>query len=617
MLRFKHILGIIGILSILIIISTNNAAAQYYFYADGQCPLIECDSLISVKLNEEYGSQHFSMFEYEIEAFDEAHPAQPIYIGFDIFRVEAGHDIDSLRGELEQRDDIIYAYPAFEDSLGEIYLLNDHFVVRYADGVDQSTIDSIEAEYNVELTKPQCTYTGMRVLKITESSPGTCLDVANAFYESGLVAYSHPDFPCVRMHGYVPNDPLFVHQYYLNNPDSIEGKPRIDIGACKAWEISKGGVGICIIDDGFVDSHEDLPEDPYDIGYDYVGFSGKTPTPDEDPTPGFRENHGVACQGIIFAKHDNDTGICGVAPESYLIALKCWDNQGYLASGSVGISVFATAITDAGYYGAKVISGSWGTSRNFGCIDTAIYNITFGWPKAICVFSSGNYGEYYPHGESVEYPAKYRHTIAVGAIRRDGASWLYSGSGPELDVVAPSGYCNAYNGDVYTLDQMGIAGWSQYLAGDSTGDNYIGYFGGTSAACPQVAGILALVRSKRPDITSFDTLKMIIDSSAVDGIGDYYDEPGFDVTYGYGLANALRALLAVSRGDANNDGNIDMLDVTRIIDYCYKGGDAPTPDILMGDASGNALVNILDVTFIINYLYEGGPPPPISFEYGD
>jgi len=167
------------------------------------------------------------------------------------------------------------------------------------------------------------------------------------------------------------------------------------------------------------------------------------------------------------------------------------------------------------------------------------------------------------------------------------------------------------------LDQMGIAGWSQYLAGDSTGDNYIGYFGGTSAACPQVAGILALVRSKRPDITSFDTLKMIIDSSAVDGIGDYYDEPGFDVTYGYGLANALRALLAVSRGDANNDGNIDMLDVTRIIDYCYKGGDAPTPDILMGDASGNALVNILDVTFIINYLYEGGPPPPISFEYGD
>jgi len=60
MLRFKHILGIIGILSILIIISTNNAAAQYYFYADGQYPLIECDSLVCVKLNPAYPDQHYS-----------------------------------------------------------------------------------------------------------------------------------------------------------------------------------------------------------------------------------------------------------------------------------------------------------------------------------------------------------------------------------------------------------------------------------------------------------------------------------------------------------------------------------------------------------------------------
>jgi len=167
------------------------------------------------------------------------------------------------------------------------------------------------------------------------------------------------------------------------------------------------------------------------------------------------------------------------------------------------------------------------------------------------------------------------------------------------------------------LDQMGIAGWSQYLAGDSTGDNYIGYFGGTSAACPQVAGILALVRSKRPDITSFDTLKMIIDSSAIDGIGDYYDEPGFDVTYGYGLASALRALLAVCRGDANNDAAINMLDATYTIDFLYKGGPAPEPDILMADADGNGQLNLLDITYIVNYLYKGGPPPPISFEYGD
>ena len=103
----------------------------------------------------------------------------------------------------------------------------------------------------------------------------------------------------------------------------------------------------------------------------------------------------------------------------------------------------------------------------------------------------------------------------------------------------------------------------------------------------------------------------------MDGIGDYYDQPGFDVASGYGLASALRALLAVCGGDADNSGSMNLLDILYIINYLYKGGPAPEPDVLMADADCDGAISILDANYIIDYLYNGGSAPRICFEYGD
>jgi hypothetical protein len=63
-------------------------------------------------------------------------------------------------------------------------------------------------------------------------------------------------------------------------------------------------------------------------------------------------------------------------------------------------------------------------------------------------------------------------------------------------------------------------------------------------------------------------------------------------------------------GDANNSGTYNILDITTIINYLYKGGPAPVPYALCsGDADCDCRVNILDVTYLINYLYKGGLPP--------
>lgn len=65
----------------------------------------------------------------------------------------------------------------------------------------------------------------------------------------------------------------------------------------------------------------------------------------------------------------------------------------------------------------------------------------------------------------------------------------------------------------------------------------------------------------------------------------------------------------VLRGDADGSGDINLLDITYLIDYLYKGGPPPVT-FEAGDADANGLINLLDITYLINYLYSGGPPPP-------
>jgi hypothetical protein len=61
-------------------------------------------------------------------------------------------------------------------------------------------------------------------------------------------------------------------------------------------------------------------------------------------------------------------------------------------------------------------------------------------------------------------------------------------------------------------------------------------------------------------------------------------------------------------GDADGSGEINLLDITYLINYIYKGGPEPLP-YDSGDSNGNGMINILDVTYLINYIYKGGPEP--------
>jgi hypothetical protein len=61
-------------------------------------------------------------------------------------------------------------------------------------------------------------------------------------------------------------------------------------------------------------------------------------------------------------------------------------------------------------------------------------------------------------------------------------------------------------------------------------------------------------------------------------------------------------------GDVNDNGLINVLDITYLITFLYRQGPPPPhPDAADVDNDGNT--NLLDITYLIDYLYRQGPAP--------
>lgn len=63
------------------------------------------------------------------------------------------------------------------------------------------------------------------------------------------------------------------------------------------------------------------------------------------------------------------------------------------------------------------------------------------------------------------------------------------------------------------------------------------------------------------------------------------------------------------RGDVNEDGLVDVVDVVSLINYLFANGSAPLPFVDQGDVNNDEVGEVADVVYLINYLFVGGPPP--------
>ena len=345
--------------------------------------------------------------------------------------------------------------------------------------------------------------------------------LANEIKESGLVEFAHPDFYAVLTKF---SDPLYPFQFQMNNTgqtiDGHTGQVDCDVDAPEAWAITTGSsnITISVIDDG-LESHEDFN----DANGNSRLLPGYTPSNNGNGTPTSSGRHGVACAGIITASHNN-LGIKGLAPESKFFSVNIF-------YGGESTSDLASAFNWSVLNGADVISNSWGYSScslNLSVLTNAINNAANNGRNGlgcVIVFASGN-----NNFNCVTYPGNLDSVIGVGAVTNTGVRSYYSNYGSDLDVVAPS---NGAAG-VRTTDRMGSPGY--------TNGNYTNSFGGTSAACPAVAGVAALALAANPSLTS-SVVRDIINETA-----DDMGATGFDLFYGNGRANAHQAVLCAQAG---------------------------------------------------------------------
>lgn len=348
---------------------------------------------------------------------------------------------------------------------------------------------------------------------------GHVLDICKVLHNSNLFEIVEPDIiidlslnePSLnKLAIKSPNDPNYNSQWNLHATYSINWT--------EAHTISKGaGISIGIIDSGVDATHPDLISSRIHHVYDSYQLSWYT--------NGIYHFHGIACAGIMVAQTNNSKGIAGISPESDLNSI----SDSFLSRPNLTQNI-ATALYMA-ISCSDVVSCSWSGAD---LISSEITDaITSNIPKGrnnkgtVIVFSAGNDAK-----SSINYPGScYPDILVVGSTDENGNRIDFSNYGQELDVMAPG----------INIPTLG------YNSDGSLG--YINDFKGTSASCPHVAAIAALILSVNPNLTNVEVNNIIEKTARKVGKSTYsYTSERKNGTWnkymGYGLVDATAALKA-------------------------------------------------------------------------
>lgn len=439
-----------------------------------------------------------------------------------VVEVEAEVSIHELTVLLGFDTDEVQISPGYALSDGYIMYPTRTIVAQLIDKGNEGAMLDMAKRYGVKASELK-----FGTYRIELEDVNEVLAAANALQESGLFHFAMPDFyaPIER---YQINDPLFSQQFQMHNTgqtiDGVTGANDADCNALEAWDISLGSASttVAVIDDGLED-HEDFNNGSGQSRYT-AGFS---PANNGNGNAISGSDHGVACAGSISASH-NSIGVRGVAPLANMISVNIF-------VGGESTQDIADGITWAKNNGADVMSNSWGYTSctvSYSNINNAIADANAngrGGLGCVVIFASGN-----GYKSCVDFPANNPNAIAVGAFANTGIRSAYSNYGPALDIMAPSNNVGGPGAGVRTTDRMGGPGYNS--------TNYTNTFGGTSSACPVVAGVATLLLGYDASLTS-SQVKTILYNSAID-----MGPPGDDNEYASGRVNALGALQAAGAG---------------------------------------------------------------------
>ncbi|MBK8557847.1 MAG: S8 family serine peptidase [Lewinellaceae bacterium] len=455
---------------------------------------------------------------------------------------------DQTRVALNEEQNIRFAGRVLQDAdSGAVMLYTENFFVKFFDDIAEK--DCIDLLQRHALTiKNQLPFA--KNAYFVQAAEGTGLaifDIAEAVLQEKAVEFCHPEL--VQERRFKGIHPLQWHLKKTNiNGKTIEAHVNIE----SAWSHTRGkGAVIAIIDDGIDTDH---PEFQGRVIHPYDATRGNdNPKPQDD-----RDNHGTACAGMACAAGLND-GASGTAPEASLMPIR-------LSSG-LGSMAETKAFVWAADHGADVISCSWGPSdgewwnpddplhqRSAPLPDSTRmameYALTKGRGGKGCVilFAAGNGNEDTVNDGYSSYPG----VIAVTACNDSGRRSVYSDFGQAVWAAFPSGdygwkaykHPSPATEGLRTTDRLDAAG---YAPGD-----YVNSFGGTSGACPGMAGIAALMIAANPQLRGTEVKELIRQAcDRIDIAGGEYNLDGHSIWYGHGRINAGNAVQLALTQPAN------------------------------------------------------------------
>ena len=328
------------------------------------------------------------------------------------------------------------------------------------------------------------------------------------------------------------------------------------VKANEVWNLGYTGQGVtvAVIDTGVNFNHIDLADHLWDGGDEYPNHGYNTLENSHDVSDGF--GHGTHCAGVVCGDGTSGTQT-GIAPNATLMCIKVMDDTGYGNATSISAGMeFAIE------HGADVLNMSLGIPFASSAVremlrGACVNALECGIAAAVAVGNDGQLQISFPVPNNVRVPGgcppPWIHPdqesnagglsccIAVGAVDFNNVRAAFSSYGPfTWQETAYADY--PYNPGMGLIrPDISAPGVGIVSASPNNNNGHV-TMEGTSQAAPCVAGVMALMLEKNPEISPAE-ISMILETTAVkieDNKNNYT---------GSGCINALAAVQSIEGGE--------------------------------------------------------------------
>lgn len=378
------------------------------------------------------------------------------------------------------------------------------FIVYYRDSSPESrslrsldvSLQAISEVLGQNLSYERTVATGGVLINIANKVAGEeARAVLDAFAAQKDVEYIEPNARVtIRL---TPNDTRYSEQWHYF--DSVAG-----MNLPAAWDLATGtGVTVAVIDTG-ITAHSDLAANVV-AGYDFISSAaaardgnGRDSNPNDQGDwftgsecgVSFNSNsswHGTHVAGTIAAVTNNARGVAGVAFGAKVQPIRALGRCGGSLADIADAIIWASGGTVSGVPAnatpSRVINMSLGGGGACGTTYQNAINSAVG-RGSVVVVAAGNENQ----NASNSRPANCSNVIAVAALDREGNRASYSNFGAVIDIAAPGGETATISKGVLSTLNTGTT---------TPGSETYAFYQGTSMATPHVAGLAALMLSRK------------------------------------------------------------------------------------------------------------------------